>query len=250
MIDSVSWICRHALQDLLYPPRHRGGARHRRAVRKLDRDEEGALVFLRQEAGGRSACRKIDSHREHRDAQQRQRGHAHDALHHPGIAIAHVVDAAQHAPQHAAAPALMAQEHRAQRRRQCQRVDRRDQHRATDRHRELAEQGAGQARNEADRHEHRQQYQRDGDDRTGDLAHRLSRRLGRRQVRPFLHHPLDVLHHHNGVIHHDAHCQHHGEQGHGVLRVAERQQGGEGADQADGNGDGGDDRGARRCRGR
>ena len=72
-------------------------------------------------------------------------GHPHQPAHHRGVAVAHVVDAPQH-PAHRARARLpcVAQEHRAQRRRQGQRVDRRDHHGDADGDGELAEQQPGQ----------------------------------------------------------------------------------------------------------
>ena len=72
----------------------------------------------------------------------------------------------------------------------------------------------------------------------------LLRRLGRRKLRLLLHHALDILHHDDRIIDHDADGQHHREQGDRVGGIAEREQRGEGADQADRHRDGRDDGGA------
>ena len=64
-----------------------------------------------------------------------------------------------------------------------------------------------------------------------------------------LHHALDVLDHDDGVVDHDADRQHHGEQRHGVGRIAHQQQEGEGADQADRHRDRRDDRWRAGCPG-
>ncbi len=135
----------------------------------------------------------------------------------------------------------MPQEDGAKRGRQRERIDRGNQHGDADRDGELAEKLPGDARDEGHRHENGQQDQADGDDRSGDLLHRLERGFGRRQARLLLQDALDVLDHDDGVVDDDADGEHQGEQRHGIGRVPRREQHGEGADQADGNGNGGDD---------
>ena len=214
------------------------------ACGQLHLDEEGALVLLRQEALRRSSSRWSRSRRPRpavtaSDRMATRTSRAHDG----GIAVPHLVDAAQDialiGPRRGP---VCAEEQHAERRRQRQRVDRRDHHRRRDRHRELPEQHAGQAGDEGDRDEDREQHQRDGDDRRGDLAHRLLGRRGWASVRMLLHHPLDILDHDDGVVDHDADGQHHAEQRDGVGAVADGQQDGEGADQADRHRDGRDQR--------
>ncbi len=150
---------RHLLQNALDLLGHLAGARHRRAVGQLHRNEERALVLLGQEARWRQQGDTEDAACEHQNQHQRQRRHAHQPAHAAGIAVADPVDAAEHTPHDAAPRPGVAQEHGAQCRRQRQRVEGRDHHRRRDRHRELPEQFAGNAGNEGDRHEYRQQHQ-------------------------------------------------------------------------------------------
>ena len=182
-----------------------------------------ALVLVRQKALRRLAeqQRRGRQHAGHdHDADDRD---AHQAAHHRDVAVAHVVDRAQHVAHRAAARLAALEQHRAQRRAQRQRVERRDQHRHRDRHRELAEQLAADAGNEGHRDEHRQQHQRDGEDRAGDLRHRLLAGVRDRELGLLLDHPLDVLDHDDGVVDHDADGEHERQQRDGIGRVADRQ---------------------------
>ena len=74
--------------------------------------------------------------------------------------------------------------------------------------------------------------------------HRLLGRVGRREVRLLLHHAFDVLDHDDRIVDDDADGQHEREQRDRVGGIADRQQHGERADQADRHRDRRNDRGA------
>ena len=60
-IDSTFWICGIAVRDRLDPLHHFARPGHAGAVRQLDRDEERALVLLRQEPGRRALAQHEDA---------------------------------------------------------------------------------------------------------------------------------------------------------------------------------------------
>ena len=132
----------------------------------------------------------------------------------------------------------------AESRRERQRVNGRQEHRDRDGDGELPEQFAGNAGNKGDRHEHRQQHQRDRDDRRENALHGELGRVRRRKLGMRLHTLLDRFDHDDGVVDHDADRQDHGEQRDRVGGIADGVQHDEGADQADGNRDHRDQRGA------
>ncbi len=216
----------------------------RGGVRELDGNEEGTLVFFGEEAGGGQLGEAEDAEAGGGDQDDAKDRHAQQAADDGGVSVAHPVDAAQDAAHDAPVLVGVAQEDAAQGGREGERVDGGDHHGDADGDGELAEQLAGDAGDEGDGYEDREQHQGDGDDRAGDLAHRLLGGFLWREVGLLLHHALDVLDHHDGVVDHDADGQDEGEQGDGVGGIAEHEQGGDGADDADRDGGGGDQGGA------
>ena len=136
-----------SFEDAFDPLDHHGGAVDRGALGQLCLDEEGALIFLRQEAGGDD----LEQERVERDHpgndDEAEYGDPHQPGDDRGIAVARPVDGTQHVADRATLrPVMVAQKHRAQGRCQAQRVDRRDHHRDGDRHRELLVELARDAR--------------------------------------------------------------------------------------------------------
>ena len=206
----------HHVLDLLD---HGLGAVERNAFGETQRGEDGALVLVRQKALRRLAeqPRRGRQHAGHdHDADDRD---AHQAAHHRDIAVADMVDRAQHVAHRPAACLSALEQHRAQRGTQGQGVERGDQHRYRDRHRELAEQLAADAGNEGNGDKDRQQNQRDGEDGAGDFRHRLLAGVRHRQLGLLLDDALDVLDHDDGIIDHDADREHERQQGDGIGRV-------------------------------
>ena len=222
------------------------GARHRRAVRQLNHDEEGALILFRQKACRRAQRSEIDTDREAADDQQADHAEPDEPPDDGRIAVARPVDAAEHPAHDAAFMAALAgpKKDAAEGGRESQGIDSRDHHGDADGHGALPEQDAGQAGYEGDRHENRKQHQGDGDDRRRDFGHGPFGRLRRGEFRMLLHDAFDILDHHDGVVDHDADRQHHGQQRHRIGGISDDQQHREGPDQADRHCDGRDDGGA------
>jgi hypothetical protein len=101
---------------------------------------------------------------------------------------------------------VVAQQQRAQHRRQGQRHQTGHHDSTRQRQRELGEQAPGTARREGQRRIHRHQRHGHGDDRETHLARTLERRLEGRHA--LLDVPVDVLQHHDGIVHHQADRQH------------------------------------------
>ncbi len=134
---------------------------------------------------------------------------------------------------------LMAQQLRAQHRRQAERQHAGDRDRGDHRHRQLAEQCAGLPGDEHHRHEHRAHHRRGRDDREADLA---GAAIGGDQRRLARFDPvMDVLEHDDRVVDHQPDRQHHGEQGQQVERIAQHPEDGEAGQQADRHGERGDE---------
>ena len=230
-------------QDALDLARHRVGALERGAVRELEAGDEVALILVREEAGGygpeeehvRDEERGED--REHEPPARQQRADA--AVVAGDQAGEDAVEAAKEGP---LVLALPPHQQRAERGGERERVEQRDQHRAGHRQTEVAQhlsRGAGQQR---DRDEDGAQHERGRHDRAGDLAHRALHRFAARHALP--EQPRDVFHHHDGVVHHQTDREHEREERDRVDPEADRVEHREGADQRDGDGDRGDQRGA------
>ena len=156
-----------------------------------------------------------------------------------------MVDRTHHPPHDAAARPLMgAQQHAAERRRERERIDCGEKHCHCDCYRELPEQFAGNARYERNRHKHRKQHQCDRNDRCGDFRHCTLGRFGRRKLRVLFHHPFDVFDDDDGIVDNNADGQHDGQQGNGIGRITNGQERNKCADEADGYGQGWNERGA------
>jgi hypothetical protein len=141
-----------------------------------------ALILVGQEARGHQHVDAAGGGDEACHQQERDHAAAGEGRHDAEVAVAALVDAVLHPGDDAARLLAMAQDQRAECRRERQGVDGRDHHRHRHRDGELLVELAGDARDEGGRDEDRQQHQGDGDDGGGDLAHRLLGRLGRRQV--------------------------------------------------------------------
>ena len=214
----------------------RAGVSQRRAGRRLDDDDEIALIFLGNEAGGYV---QIHPHRSGKPGEEQHQQHVANAkgdVNRSRIGTAHPADGGVGAMNERGEGAgngpdvqevqlpwalfFAAEEQRRQRRRQGERVEGGDRDGERDGQRKLPVEDAGGAREERYRNEHGDQHQRGGDDSAGDLAHGLGGSFVRVAVfRGNM--PLHVFDDHDGVIDHEAGGQRNAEQGERVDGEAE-----------------------------
>ena len=118
--------------------------------------------------------------------------------------------------------------------------DSRDENSGDDGHRELLEEAADNAPHEQQRDEHRRQGHGHGENRKPDLLGAMQRR-GKGRFAHF-HVTDDVLQHDDGVVDDEPDAQRQGQQGQVVHRVPQQVHDAEGADDAERQGQTGDDR--------
>ncbi len=128
--------------------------------------------------------------------------------------------------------ARLAQDERAQRRRERESAHRGEAYRRRKRHGELLVDAPGDAAHESDRHEDAEQHERGRDDGARHVAHRLDGSL-LRVVATRLDKELHALHHDDAVVHHHADREHQAEEREDVDRVAKKRHQDEGGAERD-----------------
>ena len=193
----------------------------RGALGHLHRGEDDALVLVRKERGLR-----LGEERDcHEDGQQKEDAREEDAACEPlrgrdEQSLEFLYGPVEPGERAVLVRTRLAQDERAESRRERERAQRGEAHRRGKRHGELLVDAAGDAAHEADGHEDAQEHERRGDDGARHVAHRLDRRLLRVEL-ACLDEELHARDHDDAVVHHHADCEHQPEQREDVDRVAE-----------------------------
>lgn len=219
------------------------GVTHGRAFRRDDDGGEEPAVVGRDEL---ALERAEDEHRRDDRERRRSRGHPpvrHGAAERARVPARHRIEAAL---QRAVDPPVArrdAQNLGAEHRRQRERDDAGEEHRARHRDAELVEQASRRPLQEGERGEDRDERERRGDDGEADLARAVRRRRLGVLAQLFLV-AVGVLEDDDRVVHHDADGEREREQREVVDREAEEVHDRERPDDAGGDREAGDDRGA------
>ena len=213
---------------------------------QLHVEEEVAVVLRGHEAAGQGLAQHAIQQGEGRQDHEGNHRLADEAVRERDVAVGGLVQNRIEAiedPGHAAVHLLPGlEDERRQSRRERQRIEGGDEHGDGDGDGKLFIEPTLDAPQEGHGQEHRRQHQGDAHHRPRDLLHRLEGGL------PGHHALLDVvlhsLHHHDGVIHHQADGQHQPEEGQSVDGEAQQGEDRKGADEGNGHGNHGNERGA------